>query len=73
MGWDISETGFKIVLSADVPLVARDQLRPDVDAFLAEHGLTGRRHRLLGLPPRRPQGAGGHAGGAGSPGRERWT
>jgi alkylresorcinol/alkylpyrone synthase len=40
MGWDISETGFKIVLSADVPLVARDKLRPDVDAFLAEHGLT---------------------------------
>jgi alkylresorcinol/alkylpyrone synthase len=40
MGWDISETGFKIVLSSDVPLVARDKLRPDVDAFLAEHGLT---------------------------------
>ncbi|HEX4964859.1 MAG TPA: 3-oxoacyl-[acyl-carrier-protein] synthase III C-terminal domain-containing protein [Thermoanaerobaculia bacterium] len=40
MGWDISETGFKIVLSADVPLVARDKLRPDVDAFLAVHGLT---------------------------------
>jgi len=40
MGWDISETGFKIVLSADVPVVARDKLRPDVDAFLAEHGLT---------------------------------
>jgi alkylresorcinol/alkylpyrone synthase len=40
MGWDISETGFKIVLSAEVPLVARDRLRPDVDAFLAEHGLT---------------------------------
>ena len=40
MGWDISETGFKIVLSADVPVVARDKLRPDVDAFLADHGLT---------------------------------
>ncbi len=40
MGWDISETGFKIVLSADVPLVARDKLRPDVDSFLAEHGLA---------------------------------
>ena len=39
MGWDISETGFKIVLSADVPLVARDKLRPDVDSFLALHGL----------------------------------
>jgi alkylresorcinol/alkylpyrone synthase len=40
MGWDISETGFKIVLSSDVPVVAREKLRPDVDAFLAEHGLT---------------------------------
>ncbi|HSG40241.1 MAG TPA: 3-oxoacyl-[acyl-carrier-protein] synthase III C-terminal domain-containing protein [Thermoanaerobaculia bacterium] len=40
MGWDISESGFKIVLSADVPTVAREKLRPDVDAFLAEHGLT---------------------------------
>lgn len=40
MGWDISEDGFRIVLSADVPQVVRDHLREDVDAFLAEHGLT---------------------------------
>jgi len=40
MGWDISETGFRIVLSADVPQVVRDHLREDVDSFLAEHGLT---------------------------------
>jgi alkylresorcinol/alkylpyrone synthase len=40
MGWDISETGFKIVLSGDVPAVARKKLRPDVDAFLADQGLT---------------------------------
>jgi alkylresorcinol/alkylpyrone synthase len=40
MGWDISESGFQIVLSADVPVVARDFLRGDVDAFLADHGLT---------------------------------
>ncbi|HEY8021308.1 MAG TPA: 3-oxoacyl-[acyl-carrier-protein] synthase III C-terminal domain-containing protein [Thermoanaerobaculia bacterium] len=40
MGWDISETGFRIVLSADVPQVVRDHLRGDVDSFLAEHGLT---------------------------------
>jgi alkylresorcinol/alkylpyrone synthase len=40
MGWDISETGFKIVLSSDVPMVAREKLQPDVDAFLADHGLT---------------------------------
>jgi alkylresorcinol/alkylpyrone synthase len=40
MGWDISHDGFKIVLSADIPQVVRDFLRRDVDAFLADHGLT---------------------------------
>jgi len=40
MGWDISEAGFRIVLSADVPAVARDFLKGDVDAFLADHGLA---------------------------------
>ncbi|HEY0782082.1 MAG TPA: 3-oxoacyl-[acyl-carrier-protein] synthase III C-terminal domain-containing protein, partial [Thermoanaerobaculia bacterium] len=40
MGWDISESGFRIVLSADVPQVVRDFLRRDVDAFLADHGLA---------------------------------
>ncbi len=39
MGWDISENGFRIVLSADVPDVVRSYLRADVDAFLADHGL----------------------------------
>jgi alkylresorcinol/alkylpyrone synthase len=39
MGWDISEEGFRIVLSADVPQMVLDHLRRDVDAFLAEHGL----------------------------------
>lgn len=40
MGWDISESGFKIVLSAEVPEVVRRHLRADVDGFLADHGLT---------------------------------
>lgn len=40
MGWDISESGFQIVLSADVPKVVEEHLRPDVDAFLGERGLT---------------------------------
>ena len=40
MGWDISETGFKIVLSADVPEVVKRYLRRDVDGFLAERGLS---------------------------------
>jgi len=39
MGWDVCEQGFQIVLSADVPRVVREKLRPDVDLFLAEQGL----------------------------------
>jgi alkylresorcinol/alkylpyrone synthase len=39
MGWDISEEGFRVVLSAAVPEVVRAHLRADVDAFLADHGL----------------------------------
>jgi alkylresorcinol/alkylpyrone synthase len=40
MGWDISERGFQVVLSAEVPEMVRLHLRRDVDAFLAEQGLT---------------------------------
>lgn len=40
MGWDISERGFQIVLSAEVPEVVDHHLRGDVDAFLADHGLA---------------------------------
>lgn len=34
MGWDISETGFHIVLSPDVPKVIQQNLGADVDSFL---------------------------------------
>ncbi|MCA8942830.1 MAG: type III polyketide synthase [Planctomycetes bacterium] len=40
MGWTISETGFRIVLSPQVPAIAREFLPGDVDAFLGDHGLT---------------------------------
>jgi alkylresorcinol/alkylpyrone synthase len=39
MGWHVSEAGFRIVLSGEVPLMVEKHLRGDVDAFLAEHGL----------------------------------
>lgn len=39
MGWEISETGFRIVLSADVPRIVQEHLRGDIEGFLAEHGL----------------------------------
>ncbi len=40
MGWQISEEGFKIVLSGEVPEVVKRHLRHDVDGFLAEHDLV---------------------------------
>lgn len=39
MGWNISQAGFEIVLSPEVPNVVRQNLRHDVDAFLADQGL----------------------------------
>jgi alkylresorcinol/alkylpyrone synthase len=39
MGWDIVESGFKVVLSARVPEVVRENVRADVDGFLAKSGL----------------------------------
>jgi alkylresorcinol/alkylpyrone synthase len=39
MGWDISETGFRIVLSPDVPAVIEKHLPGDVDRFLAANQL----------------------------------
>ncbi len=42
MGWDVVDTGFKLVLSAQAPEVIRRHLGADVDAFLAEHRITRR-------------------------------
>ena len=39
MGWKISQSGFELVLSPEVPTVVRQNLRRDVDAFLADQGL----------------------------------
>jgi alkylresorcinol/alkylpyrone synthase len=39
MGWDVTSEGFRVVLSADVAQIVEESLAPDVDAFLAAHGL----------------------------------
>ena len=38
MGWNISEKGFRIILSTEVPNLIRQNLGRDVDAFLADNG-----------------------------------
>src|SRR5260370_30421527 len=39
MGWDVSEKGFRIVLSREIPNLVRKNLAHDLDDFLAERGL----------------------------------
>jgi alkylresorcinol/alkylpyrone synthase len=39
MGWDVVDSGFKVVLSPQVPQLVRERLRGDVDSFLASQGL----------------------------------
>jgi alkylresorcinol/alkylpyrone synthase len=38
MGWSISEKGFRIILSTEVPNLIRQNLGRDVDSFLADNG-----------------------------------
>jgi alkylresorcinol/alkylpyrone synthase len=45
MGWDVVDSGFKVVLSAKVPEVIEANIAGDVDRFLAEHGLDRSRIR----------------------------
>lgn len=40
MGWNVSEKGFRITLSPEVPNLIREHLGHDVDAFLGDHGHT---------------------------------
>lgn len=42
MGWDVVDTGFRVVLSGRVPEVIRGNVAADVDAFLGANGLTRR-------------------------------
>jgi alkylresorcinol/alkylpyrone synthase len=38
MGWNISEKGFRILLSTEVPTLIRENLGRDVEAFLGDYG-----------------------------------
>lgn len=42
LGWDITCSGFRVVLDPAVPDVVRKNLARDVDRFLSDHGLTRR-------------------------------
>jgi alkylresorcinol/alkylpyrone synthase len=40
MGWDVVDSGFKVVLSPEVPQLVRARIRSDVESFLADNGLA---------------------------------
>jgi alkylresorcinol/alkylpyrone synthase len=40
MGWNVGSSGFQLVMSRDVPKMADDHLRGEVDSFLADQGLS---------------------------------
>ena len=40
MGWDVTNSGFRVLLSADIAQLARTEVRPCMEDFLSRHGLT---------------------------------
>jgi alkylresorcinol/alkylpyrone synthase len=40
MGWDVTNSGFKVLLSADIAGLAQSEVRPSMEAFLDKHDLT---------------------------------
>jgi alkylresorcinol/alkylpyrone synthase len=40
MGWDVTDSGFRVLLSADIAGLARSEVRPSLEAFLGRHGLS---------------------------------
>lgn len=40
MGWQIEDSGFRVVLTGGIPDLIRTQLRGAVDGFLGEHGIA---------------------------------
>src|SRR5688572_1026594 len=40
MGWDVTNSGFKVMLSADIARLAQSEVRPSMEAFLGKHELT---------------------------------
>ena len=40
MGWEVTNSGFKVLLSADIAQLAQSEVRPSMEAFLGRHDLT---------------------------------
>ena len=40
MGWDVTNNGFRVLLSADIAGLAESEIRPNMEYFLGKHALT---------------------------------
>jgi len=40
MGWNVDRNGLHVVFSRDIPTIVREWVRPELERFLADHGLT---------------------------------
>jgi alkylresorcinol/alkylpyrone synthase len=40
MGWEVTNSGFKVMLSADIASLAQSEVRPVMEVFLGRHDLT---------------------------------
>jgi alkylresorcinol/alkylpyrone synthase len=40
MGWDVTNSGFKVLLSADIAKLAKSEVRPSLEVFLGKHSLS---------------------------------
>jgi len=70
MGWDVVDSGFKVVLSPQVPQLVRERLRSDVRRFSQSERPLALVGEALHLPQRRAESARGLRGGARNPARK---
>jgi len=54
MGWEVGDGGFRVVLSSDVPAIA-GSMRPDIEKFLGEHGVSLREIEVYVCHPGGPK------------------
>ncbi|MEE2755595.1 MAG: type III polyketide synthase [Myxococcota bacterium] len=55
MGWDVVDSGFKVVLSPDVPKIVAEELPSEVEALMADSGLEQARPDFLVAHPGGPK------------------
>jgi len=39
MGWDVQDSGFKVIFSRDIPTIIKDIIKPDIESFLQKNGV----------------------------------